>query len=69
VTVSEAQIAAATLDAPVETHLVLEPAGAVALAAAQAYQGLLPANKPVVAIASGGNTTLEALCSFAATRC
>lgn len=68
VTVSETQIAAATLNALVETHLVLEPAGAVALAAAQAYQGSLPASKPVVAIASGGNTTLEALCSLAAMR-
>jgi threonine dehydratase len=64
VTVSEAQIAGATLDAFAEAHLVLEPAGAVALAAAQHYQRTFEARKPVVVIASGGNTTLEALCSL-----
>lgn len=64
VTVSETQIATTTLSALAETHLVLEPAGAVALAAAQSYQGPFPAGKPVVAIASGGNTTLEALWSL-----
>jgi threonine dehydratase len=61
VTVSEAQIAAATLSAFNEAHLVLEPSGAVALAAAQSYQSPLPDGSPVIAIASGGNTTLEAL--------
>lgn len=66
VTVSETQIATATLSALAETHLILEPAGAVALAAAQSYQGSFPANKPVVAIASGGNTTLETLWSLTA---
>ncbi|HEX7737854.1 MAG TPA: threonine/serine dehydratase [Ktedonobacteraceae bacterium] len=65
VTVSESQIASATLDALNEMHLVLEPAGAVALAAAREYQGALPAGRPVVALASGGNTTLAALCSLA----
>jgi len=64
VTVSESQIAAATLAAFTETHLVLEPSGAVALAAAQSYQSTLPEASPVVAIASGGNTTLEALSSL-----
>lgn len=66
VTVSETQIATATLSVLAETHLVLEPAGAVALAAARSYQGSLPASKPVVAIASGGNTTLETLWSLTA---
>ncbi len=61
VTVSETQIAAATLSAFNEAHLVLEPSGAVALAAAQSYQGPLSENSPVIAIASGGNTTLETL--------
>lgn len=64
VTVSEDQIATATLDALTEAHLLLEPSGAVALAAAQAYQGLLSAGKSVVVIASGGNTTLETLWSL-----
>lgn len=59
VTVSEAQIAAAILCAFNEAHLVLEPSGAVALAAAQSYQSPLPTSSPVVAIASGGNTTLD----------
>lgn len=66
VTVSETQIVQATLDALNEAHLVLEPSGGVALAAAQAYQGTLPNDRPVVVIASGGNTTLEALWSLAA---
>jgi threonine dehydratase len=65
ITVSETQIAAATIAAFTEAHLVLEPAGAVALAAAQSYQGSLPEGSPVVAIASGGNTTLENLWSLA----
>ena len=64
VTVSEKQIAMATLSALADAHLVLEPAGAVALAAAQSYQGSLPEGLPVVAIASGGNTTLETLWSL-----
>ncbi len=68
VTVSETQIAATTLNALHETHLLLEPSGAVALAAARIYEGSLPADKPVIAIASGGNTTLEVLCSLATTR-
>ena len=33
--------------------------GAVALAAAQSYQAPLPPGSPVIAIASGGNTTLH----------
>jgi threonine dehydratase len=68
VTVSETQIAAATLNALHETHLLLEPSGAVALAAARDYQGSLPNGKSVVAIASGGNTTLEILWSLANTQ-
>lgn len=61
VTVSEAQIAGATLLAVQESRLILEPAGALGLAAAKVYQGTLAQNRPVVAIASGGNITLEAL--------
>lgn len=43
-----------------EAHLVLEPAGALGLAAAVRYAGTLPAG-PVVVVASGGNTTLSYL--------
>ncbi len=64
ITVSETQIAAATLTAFAEAHLVLEPSGAVALAAALHYQHALATNRPVVAVASGGNTTLAALWSL-----
>lgn len=60
VTVSEAEIARATLFAAAEAHLVLEPAGALGLAAVVRYAGKLPAG-PVVAVASGGNTTLSYL--------
>ena len=61
VTVSEQEIAAATLMAMQETHLMLEPSGALGLAAALKYEGSLSAEKPIVVIASGGNTTLEML--------
>jgi threonine dehydratase len=44
-----------------ETHLMLEPSGALGLAAALKYERSLAAEKPVVGIASGGNTTLELL--------
>jgi threonine dehydratase len=60
VTVSETEIAAATLLTASAAHLVVEPAGALGLAAAMAYGQSLPAG-PAVAIASGGNTTLAAL--------
>jgi threonine dehydratase len=61
VTVSEQEIAAATLLAIKETHLLLEPSGGLGLAAALKYKHSLPENSPVVGIASGGNTTLDAL--------
>jgi threonine dehydratase len=61
VTVSEQEIAAATLMAMQETHLMLEPSGALGLAAALKYESSLSAEKPIVVIASGGNTTLEML--------
>jgi threonine dehydratase len=60
-TVSEQEIAAATLMAIQETHLMLEPSGALGLAAALKYERSLSAEKPIVVIASGGNTTLEML--------
>lgn len=64
VTVTEDAIASATLQAFDETHLVLEPAGAVALAAAQRYQRIVAGSRPVIAIASGGNATLDRLWSL-----
>ena len=61
VTVSEQEIAAATLMAMQETHLMLEPSGVLGLAAVVKYERSLSAEKPIVVIASGGNTTLEML--------
>lgn len=60
VLVNEQEIAAATLLAVNETHLLVEPSGALGLAAALKYAKPLSANRPVVSIASGGNTTLDA---------
>ncbi len=64
VTVGEQEIASTTLMAAMETHLLLEPAGALGLAAALTYAQPLPQAKPVIALASGANTTLENLCSL-----
>lgn len=59
VTVSEAEIAQATLRYADEAHLIVEPGGAVALAAAlrSAHAG----SAPVIALACGGNVTPERL--------
>lgn len=62
VIVSEEAIRAATLQAAESLHLVLEPAGALALAAALHYP--VDADGPAVVIASGGNITLERLLSL-----
>lgn len=64
VTVSEQEIASATLMAATEAHLLVEPSGSLGLAAALTYSTPLEKGKPVVVIASGGNTTLEALCKM-----
>lgn len=61
VTVSEEEIAGATVLAAERARLLLEPAGALGLAAALAYRGALPPDRSVVAIASGGNMTLDRL--------
>jgi|GEM_PF-3426003 threonine dehydratase len=61
VTVSEQEIIAATLLAVEEAHVLLEPSGSLDLAAALMYASQLEDGKPAVVIASGGNTTLEAL--------
>lgn len=60
-TVTEEQIAKATLMTVETTHLVVEPSGALALAGAMIYTKGLPEGKPFVCIASGGNTTLPFL--------
>jgi threonine dehydratase len=61
VMVSEAEIATATLTILEQTHLVVEPSGALAFAAALTYPSPFPSNRPVICIASGGNVTLEDL--------
>jgi threonine dehydratase len=61
VTVSEKAIAEATLLAHSNAHLVVEPAGALGIAAALSYSKPLDSSKPVVAVVSGGNTTLDYL--------
>jgi len=58
VTVSEAEIAAAVRLAAEESRLVVEPSGALTVAALRfraAEAGLTPADGPVVAVVSGGN--------------
>jgi len=63
VTVSENEIACAVLDCFESNRLLVEPAGAVALAAARLDDGEVChpelRDHPVVAIVSGGNTTAE----------
>lgn len=63
VTVSEAAIGRAVIDCFEGNRLLVEAAGAVALAAARTYQASAShpelAGRPVVAIVSGGNTTAD----------
>jgi threonine dehydratase len=61
INVSEEQIAEATQLTASSSHLLVEPSGALALAGALAYRGAIAPGKPVVCIASGGNTTIAAL--------
>jgi threonine dehydratase len=63
ITVSEKQIAEATLQC-LKTHMIVEPSGALSLAGALVYKSNFSAQKPVVCIASGGNTTLDFLCKL-----
>ena len=61
-TVSEAEIAAAVRIASEEVRLVVEPSGALAIAALRFHRteaGLDGSTGPVVAIASGGNVDPE----------
>src|SRR5262249_316993 len=64
VTVSEQQIIQATQIILEKAHLVVEPSGALALAAALSYKEHLGHNRPIVCIASGGNTLLSRLCEM-----
>jgi threonine dehydratase len=59
VTVSEAAIVNATMWLFERAHLVVEPSGAVAVAAV--FENRVAGREPVVAILSGGNVSLEAL--------
>lgn len=62
VTVSEAEIAAGVRLAAEESRLVVEPSGALTIAALRfraAEAGLTPADGPVVAVVSGGNVDPE----------
>lgn len=65
VTVDEAQIAAASLRFFNEAKLVVEPGGAVALAAAFESRQVFPPRARVAVLACGGNVTLERLASLA----
>lgn len=60
-TVSEDEILQATFYIMEKTHLIAEPAGALALAAA--WKSSLKEG-PIVCIASGGNINLNLLCKF-----
>lgn len=62
VTVTEEEIARATVMCTEKAHLFVEPAGALALAAALRYKEPLEKNKPIICLASGGNTLITTLC-------
>lgn len=64
VSVSEQEIIDATLLHAEKAHLIVEPTGALALAAALTYKHTLEATKPVVCIASGGNFPCKNLCQL-----
>ncbi|MCB1119668.1 MAG: pyridoxal-phosphate dependent enzyme [Chlamydiia bacterium] len=55
ITVGEEAIMAATTQIIEESHLFVEPCGALALAGALSYPKPLPLHRPIVCIASGGN--------------
>ena len=64
VQVSEEQMIEATLMHAEKAHLVVEPTGALSLAAALVYPKTLEINKPIICIASGGNILLSSLCQL-----
>lgn len=59
ITVTEREIAEATIKCIESAHLITEPSGGLALAGALKYRSKMPAKKPVICIDSGGNTTLK----------
>ena len=61
VTVTEEEIAIATLMTMEKTRVLVEPSGALGLAAALKYQKPFSSKRPVVSIASGGNIPLNDL--------
>jgi len=61
VTVTESEIREAMRQIVATTHLVAEPSGAVAAAAALFHQAELPAARETVAILSGGNVSPDLL--------
>jgi threonine dehydratase len=61
VQVSDSQITEATLLHAEKGHLIVEPAGALALAAALTYPVPYEANRPIICITSGGNIPLSSL--------
>lgn len=62
ISVSEEAIKAAITLSLDRAHLFVEPAGALALAGALSYSP--PDARPIVCVASGGNTLLKNLCSI-----
>lgn len=58
ITVSEQEIAQALFTTTIKSHLIVEPSGALALAGAVSYNKEFESKKPIICIASGGNTTL-----------
>ena len=63
-TVSEEQIAQATLLCIRQAHLWVEPAGALGVAGALHYRGNFATGKPIVCVASGGNMSIEFICQL-----
>ncbi|HSX26357.1 MAG TPA: threonine/serine dehydratase [Chlamydiales bacterium] len=63
-TVNEQQIIDATLMTLERGHLLVEPSGALALAAALVYKKQIDPKKPIICLASGGNVLLPTICNL-----
>jgi threonine dehydratase len=61
VTVTEREIAQTVIDVANNAHLLLEPSGGLAIAAARSFLARRSGNQTVVAIGSGGNAPIETL--------
>lgn len=68
VQLSEPQMIDATLAHAEVARLIVEPSGALSLAAALAYDRPLTPDKPIVCVASGGNICLSLLCKLSKNR-